>query len=527
MSKMESIVVVGGGSSGWMSAATFAKLFPNKKVTVIESPDIPIVGVGESTLGGIRDWMYQLGIEEHDFMEYTNAAYKLSIKFTDFYKKDSGSFHYPFGRPYMHEARLGLNSWHLKKALMPETSVDDYARTFFPGITLAENNKFNQNLNQEFEYFNPETDAAYHFDATLFGAWLRDRFCIPLGVNLISLNVEKVNTGEDGIESLVLSDGSVVTADLFIDCTGWKSLLLGQALEEPFDSYTDMLPNNRAWATQIPYTDPDKEMEPYTNCTALGNGWAWNIPLWSRIGTGYVYSDKYVSKEDALDEFKNYLNSNKMTVPNSNRVTDDLVFKDIEFRVGIHKRTWVKNVVAIGLAAGFIEPLESNGLYSVHVFLLKLIKCFGRDQVTQWDKDVYNGAVRSLFNELAEFVALHYALTNRDDTEYWRDITNKTFSNNIVNLIPTINSGFMDLASRKMFILEHNIQGGMHCIATGMHYELLDENQVRSWELYTGSDYKLWVKEFLDKRLPMMQKWKEAADESPTLYTYLKDKYKK
>lgn len=525
MNEVDSVVVVGGGSAGWMSAATIAKLFPNKKVTVIESPDIPVVGVGESTIGGIREWMHLLDINEEDFMVYTNAAYKLSIKFTDFYEKGDGGFHYPFGKPYLHGSRLGLNMWHLKKALNPEIPVSDYARTWFPAVTLSEKNKFNLNQNEEFDNFDPHADVAYHFDATLFGSWLRDRFCLPLGVTLIKDTVKKVNVNEDGVESLELSSGEIVTADLYIDCTGWKSLLLGEALKEPFDSFSDMLPNNRAWATQIPYTDPEKEMEPYTNCTALGNGWAWNIPLWSRIGTGYVYSDKYTTPEKALEEFKEYLNSNSMTVPDAKRVTDDLEFKDIKFRVGIHHRTWVKNVVGIGLAAGFIEPLESNGLYTVHVFLTKLAKCLLRPKVHQWEKDAYNAAVRSLYNDLAEFVALHYALSMRTDTEYWQTISKKTFSQNLVDLKPNLSVGFFDLASRKMLSQEYNTQGGIHCIATGMNYFPIDINSVRSWELYTKSDYSLWVKEFDEMRDELMEKWDVNADNSPSLYQYLKEKY--
>jgi len=525
MNEVDKVVVVGGGSAGWMSAATIAKLFPSKEVTVIESPDIPVVGVGESTIGGIREWMHLLDIDEADFMSKTNAAYKLSIKFTDFYKKGDGGFHYPFGRPYMQGARLGLNTWHVKKALYPETPVDDYARTWFPAVTLSEKNKFNLNKNNEFDSFDPEADVAYHFDATLFGAWLRDVYCQPLGVKLVKSNVEKINTDENGISSLELSDGTLVTADLFIDCTGWKSLLLGEALQEPFDSFSDMLPNNRAWATQIPYTDIEKEMEPYTNCTALGNGWAWNIPLWSRIGTGYVYSDKFTTPEEALEEFKTYLKSQSMTVPDEQRVTDDLEFRDIKFRVGIHHRTWVKNVVAIGLASGFIEPLESNGLYTVHVFLLKLAKCLQRPQVHQWDKDAYNASTRSLFNDLAEFVALHYALSLRTDTEYWQVISKKTFSEKLVELTPSLSVGFIDLASRKMLIQEHNNIGGMHCIATGMHYFPVDINTVKSWELYSKSNYKIWVDEFNEERDALVEKWSVNADNSPSLYKYLKEKY--
>ena len=147
--------------------------------------------------------------------------------------------------------------------------------------------------------------------------------------------------------------------------------MIEEALKEEFIPYGDMLPNNRAWATRMPYKDKEREMEPFTNSTALGHGWSWNIPSWERLGTGYVYSDKYISKEDALEEFKLYLMSDKMICPRTRKEVDDMEYRDIPMRVGIHKHTFVKNCVAIGLSAGFIEPLESNGLFSVHEFLFK------------------------------------------------------------------------------------------------------------------------------------------------------------
>ena len=342
------IVIVGGGSSGWMTAATLIKAFPNKKITLIESKDVPTVGVGESTLGFIRRWTRFIELDEDDFFKYTDASYKLSIKFTDFYKKDSGGFHYPFGRTVMDAGRNGYDDWFLKKYIYPDTPVDDFVRSLFPGAALFENNKFSTNPYGELDNFNIQTDVAYHFDAAKFGMWLRDRYCLPKGVARIEATVEDIKTNDSGIQYLVLDNGSLVSADLFIDCTGFKSLLLGQALNEPFDSYSELLPNNSAWATQIQYKDKERELEGFTNCTAIENGWCWNIPLWSRLGSGYVYSDTFVSDEDALVQFKKYLMSNKMIVPRTQKEIDELSFKNIKMRVGIHNRTFVKNVVAIG-----------------------------------------------------------------------------------------------------------------------------------------------------------------------------------
>ena len=519
--KIKNIVIVGGGSAGWMTASTLIRFFPDNNITVIESPNIPTVGVGESTLGGIRNWTHALGIEEKDFMTHTNASYKMSIKFTDFYNKDEGGFHYPFGRPL--ESNEGLTDWQVKKQLYPKTPVQDYCRTYYSTMALIENNKYSNNEHGKFDGFRPELEVAYHFDAALFGKWLKDNYSLPRGVKHVAKEVVDIQVGEVGVEKLVLDDGTEVTADLFIDCTGWKSMLLGGALNEPFMSYEDMLPNNRAWAVQVPYTDKEKELEPFTNCTAIGHGWVWNIPLWSRIGTGYVYSDKFVSPEDALQEFKDHLNSDKMAVHNPNRVTDDLEFRDVKMRIGIHERTWVKNVVAIGLSSGFIEPLESNGLFTVHEFLLSLTMVLERGYGTQWDRDTYNASCLDRFNNLAEFVALHYALSIRDDTNYWEAINKKTFSDGMVKNVPTIRKGFADLVNRKMFKHSHESAGGIHCIATGMNYFVMHKINLLNAKIGLKTDVKAAVDQFIFERQQQQHRWLISADAEKSLMQYLQD----
>jgi len=521
--KIDKVVIVGGGSAGWMTAASFIRAFPNKNITLIESSDFQTVGVGESTLGGIKRWTNWLGIEEKDFMPHTDAVYKMSIKFTDFYQKDSGSFHYPFGKPLLDGTVSGLNDWYVKKAKFPETPVSDYAKCFFPALTLAEQNKISFNKTTRLDNFNFNRDVAYHFDATKFGLWLKEKYCVPRGVNVITGTVSKININEDGIESLILDNKDSVSADLFIDCTGWKSLLLGETLKEPFDDFSHMLPNNRAWATRIPYTDIEKEMEPYTNCTAIGNGWVWNIPSWERIGTGYVYSDQYIDPDDALEEFKNHLKSDKMTINNPNRDVDSYEYKDIKFRVGIHKRTWVKNVVAIGLSAGFIEPLESNGLFTVHEFLTSLIKSLNRETMSQWDRDAYNMTTRNLYLSFKEFVAMHYALSNRSDTKYWQDISNKEFQPMVANCEPHQHIGFGDLAERKINTNGYLPTAGVNCIAAGLNYFPVDKNVIEDWNFYDDVNYYEITDKVFKNWDMLKSKWQREADASPTMYQWLKD----
>jgi tryptophan halogenase len=519
---IKKIVVLGGGSAGWMSASTLIKTYPNIDISVIESPKIPTIGVGESTLGGIRYFCEYLGINEKDFMKDTDASYKLSIKFTDFYEKNGGSFHYPFGLPNVEGCDLGLIDWMWKKALEPNTPVADYVKSYFPAAALFDENKFSQNQHGQFDNYNPRLDAAYHFDAVKFGLWLRDKYCIPRGVVHISDTVTNITTNDNGIESLELESGTVVTADLFVDCTGFRSLLLGDTLQVPFKSYTDILPNDSAWACQIPYIDKSKEIEPFTNCTAIENGWCWNTPLWSRIGTGYVFSTKFTSSENALVEFKNYLMSDKMVIPRTQEQIDQLKFREVPFKVGIYQETFVKNVVAIGLSAAFIEPLESNGLYSVHEFLFKLMKTLQRGSITQWDRDAYNSAVRGMFQNFIEFVALHYALTIRNDTPYWSANADRKYNPGMEELAPTMSVGFTDLVGKKMFNPAPNEHDGITWISTGMNYMFLDQIQAKMINIKEGNNAKqYWAPYFLNLE-KKKERWKKAAEKELTLYEFLK-----
>ena len=530
--KTNTITIVGGGSAGWMTAATLVKAFPNKKISVIESKDIPIIGVGESTLGHIRRWTRFIGLDEHDFFKATDASYKLSIKFTDFYKKDGGSFQYPFGKPRVVNGRNPFSDWHFKKHFRPETPTSDFVNSLYPSSFLFENNKFNDNSSGDFDNFNILNDVAYHFDAVKFGIWLKDHCCIPNGVVHIEDTVVDVITGASGIEKLILESGQHIDSDLYIDCTGFKSLLLDKALQEPFESYSEILPNNKAWAAQLPYKDRSLELEGFTNCTAIENGWCWNIPLWSRLGTGYVYSDKFITAEEALTEFKNYLMSDKMVVPRTKEEVDQLKFKEINMRVGIHKRTFVKNVVGIGLAAGFIEPLESNGLFSVHEFLFKLVDVLQRGDVSQFDRDMYNISVKDLFDGFAKFVALHYVLSHRDDSKYWKDIGERSFDNILKNSDSPFDGKideFYDLVWRYMTEWGHTSasNSGIVYISTGMNLNMMNSSRVQDYEFRINKNIINEIIEVDNVWQANKIRWQQAADESPTLEEYLKSKFYK
>jgi len=514
----KNIVIVGGGSAGWMTATTFIRTFPDWNITLVESPNIPISGVGESTLQNINQWLSLVGIEDKDFMKATDAVYKLSIKFENFYKQGDGGFHYPFSHPYTEGTHYGLNDWHYKKAYYPETPNSDYADSFYSIMALVNENKFTKNADKRLPLYQYGHHTAFHFDAVRFGQWLRKEICEPEGVHHIMKDVQKVHSNEQGVTGIEFDDGMVIQADLFVDCTGFRSLLLEKTLNVPFESYRWMLPNNRAWATRIPYTDKSKQLEPYTSSTALGNGWVWNIPLWSRIGTGYVYSDDHVNPMEALDEFKKHLTSKGVDV-------EQLQFKDLKMRIGIHDEIFKHNVVGIGLAAGFIEPLESNGLYTVHMFLVELMRSLLRSEnkegpgiISAYDRGAFNMSCKKMFNEFANFVSMHYALTQRTDTPYWRDCYNRDYSNELLDETLSHNYGVKNFALDRMVAKQLFPTGGFPMIASGMGYNPVDR-------ITEGIDLdKMDEQRLADivKNLDSNKKqWQQAVKTVPTMYDYL------
>jgi tryptophan halogenase len=518
---IKSIVIVGGGSAGWMSAAILKKSFPQYKITLIESPNFPIIGVGESTLGRIRNFCSWLGLDEKSFMQATDASYKISIRFDDFYEKNGGGYHYPLGQPMLSGTREGIRDWLLKKSLYPETSSEDLVRCFFPSAALFEKNKFSLNTIGYYDNYDPSINSSFHFDAIKFSIFLRDKFCLPAGVEHILDTVTDVVIGNAGVEMLKLESGKEITADLFVDCSGFQRLLISK-LEVPFRSYDKILPNNRAWACPMPYVDKEKELLPYTKCTALGYGWTWHTPLWSRLGTGYAYCDQFVSPEDALEEFKNYLCSDKVPVPRSREYIDSLKFRDIEFKTGVYEKIFEKNVVAIGLSAGFLEPLEANGLFTVHEFLFKLIKTLLRGSVTQWDRDVFNTAAAESHRNFSQFIALHYALSVRNDTEYWKYITNLNYDPGMTELKPCTSIGFNDLTHRKMFSETPDPAAGITYVSAGMNYFMLDQVGQKWHEGHDHINYSSILAPVFSMFDDRKRTWNKYAEKEPSLYQYLK-----
>lgn len=523
--KSEEIVIVGGGSAGWMAASILIKTFPQKKITLIESPDVSKIGVGESTYDGINYYLEYLGIDREDFFTNTDATVKLAIKFKNFYSENGDpDFIYTFGKPVLEGTLWGLQDWLIKKDCNGDIPVTDFAESYFPAAHLVKHNRLSDNQDGSFNNFNSILDTALHFDAIKFSIWLKNNYAIPRGVIHISKHVKEIKTNEDGIDFLILDDNSTIYADLFIDCTGFQSLLLEKTMKEPFISYQDKLPNTNAWATQISYIDPKQEINNVTHCTALKNGWCWNIPLWSRLGAGYVYSDKFTTHDDALIEFKDYLKKDLM-LQRSEKEIESLNFRNISMRVGIHERVWVKNVVAIGLSAGFIEPLESNGLFSVHEFLFDLLKAMQREKISQWDRDMFNYSVKVRFDQFVEFIRIHYSLSIRDDSEYWKNNFDRSYDIDASRLKDRVSSHIYNIQNIKNNTFNIPSDGGLSWIVTGMNYMLLDKVSIRIGEIMNGMNYSKDLKEFFDALDKKKDSWESSALLSETSYDYLKRKY--
>jgi tryptophan halogenase len=531
---VKSICIVGGGSSGWMTAAAIARLLPDVELTLVESSDIPVIGVGESTIGHINLYLSMLGIRDEDWMAACNATYKTSIKFIDFRENPSAEphkFHYPFGIFDFTDKPRGVMEWFLAAADRGDIDPSNFAEFFHDAILMTDQNKMTRNEDFRVRGFNFAEDTAYHMDAGLFGQWLKENICLPSGMRHLVDTVEHVVQREDAsVEKIITKGGEHIRADLFIDCSGFRSILLEQTLNEPFISFHDTLLNDRAIATVIPYIDREREMENYTSCTAIECGWVWNIPLWNRIGTGYVYSSKHATEDEAEAQFRKHLKSNRMMFPDAERA-DSCEVRHIKIKHGVHERAWVKNVVGIGLANGFIEPLESTGLMLTHEGIVKLCSALMMrgGTVSNYDVDLFNYGFQEQIIGFKDFISQHYALSMRNDTPYWQEVSGKvTYSsamNSSVNLAgigPSGNSssdlGFRLHRTRKF----DNNMGGIIYIAAGMGYNPVEKNYIR----YEDRKHH----ESPELRKPVYDNWLKHRDEAlahiatlPTHYQFLKD----
>lgn len=420
---IKKVTIIGGGSSGWMTAAALSKLCPQIEITLVESKNIKTVGVGESTLGHINRFLNLIGLKDEEWMPACNATYKNSIRFTNFREGKGERFEYPFSAGLdFTDKPGGVNAWSELATLYPDEFPPETFAEFYctANTLLATYNKQSRNDDGVLRNYDFRFDTAYHLDAGLFGQYLKDKIAIPNGVKHIYADVHSFQKNYMGdIVQIFCTDGTLLQSDLWIDCTGFKSQLLEQWMGAEFRSFEKYLANDSAWACRIPYIDREREMHNVTDCHALGNGWVWNIPLWNRIGTGYVYSSKFITPEDAQKEFRAHLAKS-----DPKRAEAAEMFQ-VNIRHGRRRRAWINNVVGVGLSYGFVEPLESTGLLTTHENIIKLIEVLNRRQgfVTRYEIEGFNLAVETEVCRFRDFVSQHYAMSRRTDTPYWRYCT--------------------------------------------------------------------------------------------------------
>jgi tryptophan 7-halogenase len=405
------IVVMGGGTSGWMTAAAIQRLMnraaPGRvQVTVIEGPDGPI-GVGEATIPTLRGMLAILGVEEREFMLRSNATFKQAIKFVNWLHDPAiapSHYYHLFQRPGVVE---GMDYGQYWLALHRDAPPHAYAEAVSYQAALCNASRAPKAQNSR--QYSGAANYAYHLDAILFGRYLRD-LAIANGTRRIQARVTGAERDERGyLRSLKLDSGDTVPGDFFIDCSGFQGYLINQVMEEPFDSWKDYLFCDRAVAMQVPL-GPGEKINPFTLATAMSNGWTWEVHLTGRRGIGYVYSSSFISDEDAERELRGYIGA----------ASSNVAARKLHMRVGRSRRMWVKNCVAIGLAGGFLEPLESTGIYLTEMGIKLLFENFPETGFHDVLADTYNRQMAGLYDETMRFIVLHYCLTQREDTPFWR-----------------------------------------------------------------------------------------------------------
>ncbi len=404
------IVVLGGGTSGWMAALSLMSGLPRTSVTVVESEEVGIVGVGEATFPSIRAFHDIVGVDEAEFLRATNGTYKLGAHFCNWREPGSNYFH-TFGNFGETDGSAALWGQYVRAY----QAADGTSAKLDTLGTLGEQCLPTvMGMRDKFCLPAPDSGAdftyAYHFDATLYGPFLRT-LALQRGAQRIEGKVVDVARRPDGaVASLRLADGREIAADLFVDCSGFASLLLGKTLGEPFVDYSHWLPVDRAWA--CPGERHGTALTPYTRATALEAGWSWRIPLRNRTGYGHVFSSRYISEERAREQLLAQMDAAPLGAP-----------RLLRFTTGHRARFWVKNVVALGLASGFLEPLESTSIYLVQIGIGRLMtllqsgKPIGEDEV-----HAYNAGLVRHYERCRDFIILHYCLTSRRDTQFWRDM---------------------------------------------------------------------------------------------------------
>ena len=408
------IIVVGGGTAGWITASLVAAEHRESaqppEVVLVESPDIPIIGVGEGTWPSMRMTLQKIGLPEADLLQQCEASFKQGTRFTGWSTAGEASqYIHPFSLPAEY-ATLNLAAhWLATEGAVPFADfVTPQAQVIAGGLAPK------QPSTPEYAF---NVNYGYHFDAGKFARLLHRHAVSTLGIRYVSGNLQQVEHRENGdIEALVLDTGERLAGDLFVDCTGQRALLISRYPEASLVSVKDILFNDAAIAVQVPYTDPDQPLPSVTCATAAPSGWIWDIGLQTRRGVGHVYSSAHASEGEALAALREYVTS---VSPRTD--LDQLSFRRIPFEPGHRRQFWVGNCVAVGLSGGFIEPLEASALALIEqsAALISRQLPVNRETMTVVARR-FNEKMAYNWERVVEFLKLHYVLSKRDDTGYWR-----------------------------------------------------------------------------------------------------------
>lgn len=406
--RIKNIVIAGGGTAGWMTAAAMSKLLgPGYQIRLIESDEIGAIGVGEATIPKIKLFNNALEIDQNEFVRQTQGTFKLGIEFVNWGQIGDKYIH-SFGEIGRDLGLVEFYHYWLRASQSGQAADLPDIQSYGLGNVAAKRGKFMRPINPAEAPGSPLASIAYafHFDASLYAAFLR-RYSEARGVRRSEGKIDRTTLrAHDGfIESVTLESGEVISGDLFIDCSGFRGLLIEQALHTGYEDWTHWLPCDRAVAVPC---EASVAPTPYTRSTAHAAGWQWRIPLQHRIGNGHVYSAKHMSDDEACSILLANLDGAPMAEP-----------RLLQFTTGRRKKFWNKNCVAIGLSAGFMEPLESTSIHLIHSGIARLLNFFPDKNFHQAEIDEYNR--QSLFEteRIRDFIILHYKATQRNDSPFW------------------------------------------------------------------------------------------------------------
>jgi len=447
-------VIVGGGTAGWMSAAALARVVGTKTchVTLVESAEIGTVGVGEATIPPILEFNRLLGIDADDMLKATCGTFKLGIEFTNWGKIGDVYMH-PFGvfgRPINN-----VNLWHYwKKA--SDLGLSPGLEAYSMNAMAAWQNKFCRSANLHGSPIG-KVPHAYHFDAGLYAEYLRE-YSTKLGVKRIEGTVKHVQQDSQSgfIKGIELQDGHVIEGDFFIDCTGFRGLLIEECLQTGYEEWAHYLPCNSAFAAPSQVSRP---LHPYTKAIAHPFGWQWRIPLQHRTGNGLVYCNDFVSDEEAARTLMDNLTTPALAEP-----------RKLRFVTGKRKKTWNKNCLAVGLSSGFMEPLESTSIHLIQSAIFKFFSLFPRRDGFHAEMDYFNNSMDKEMRGIRDFLILHYKATQRDDSEFWEYCRNMMIPDSLQEKLELYQAGSWLVRDRQELFAEPSwlaVLNGQHVKADG------------------------------------------------------------